>query len=216
MLGRTPGRHLSVGLGDGPNPQPVTGGSVGVPIFLLNDTKLADNNNDLWDGSIDTTLSINENGDSVGSGDVRVWTGTNSTGTGYTSANQDRNLGSTGGATYYGVSQTNGQWMRVGDSLSWQLLQIIRDERDSDRPGTGLVHARVHWSGRVNGNSPRPKANEGQRIVATPSSVLPDSYATMKGSVTAPQLTNHEATALSMAFSFLGRIETARWPDPSV
>jgi hypothetical protein len=111
------GTTPTVGLEDGLAPGPVTGGSVGVPIYLLNDTKLADDNNDLWDGSIDTTLSIDENGNSVGSGDIRVWTGTNSIGTGYTSANQDRNLGSSHGATYYGVMQTNGQWMRVGDSF---------------------------------------------------------------------------------------------------
>jgi hypothetical protein len=101
-----------VGNGDGFNPSPVTGGSLGVPIYLLNDTKLADNNNDLWDGSINTSLDINENGDFVGN-NLRVWTGTQSNGTGFSGDSQDRNLGSTGGSAHYGLTNlANGGWMQ--------------------------------------------------------------------------------------------------------
>ena len=52
--------------------------STGVPIFLLNDTKLADNNADLWNGSIDVALNVLRDG-SV-SAEVIVWTGTNGIG----------------------------------------------------------------------------------------------------------------------------------------
>ncbi len=52
----------------------------GVPIFLLDGSKLADNNADLWDGSIDVDLSVTEGG--VGGGHtLEVWTGTAPDGT---------------------------------------------------------------------------------------------------------------------------------------
>jgi hypothetical protein len=59
------GSTLTVDARDntGTSPSSVAGGSVGVPIYLVNDTKLADSNDDLWDGSIDLPLNINENGD---------------------------------------------------------------------------------------------------------------------------------------------------------
>jgi hypothetical protein len=86
---------------------------VGVPIFLLNDTKIADNNNDLWDGSIDAFLNINENGDSLRTGDIRVWTGTHSNGTGYSGDNQNRNLGSPAGAARTGrTNATDRHWIQ--------------------------------------------------------------------------------------------------------
>jgi len=52
--------------------------SSGVPIYLLNDTKLADDNNDLWDGSIDAPLNITELG---GERLSQVWSGTITDGT---------------------------------------------------------------------------------------------------------------------------------------
>jgi hypothetical protein len=56
------------------------GTAVGVPIYLLNDTRIANNNADLWDGSIPTRLQIDQNGD-VRWGVTRVWTGTGADGT---------------------------------------------------------------------------------------------------------------------------------------
>jgi hypothetical protein len=47
----------------------------GVPIFLLNDTKFADDYVDLWDGTIDLPLNVNDAGDIV-TGNVPAWTGT--------------------------------------------------------------------------------------------------------------------------------------------
>ena len=41
-------------------PSIVAGGSIGVPIFLLNDTKLVDNYDDLWDGDIDVPFNRTE------------------------------------------------------------------------------------------------------------------------------------------------------------
>ncbi len=57
------------------------GGSLGVPVFLLNDTKLADNYDDLWDGSIDNVFQVHETGDPFGGPFWRVWASTNSDGT---------------------------------------------------------------------------------------------------------------------------------------
>lgn len=50
----------------------------GVPIFLLNDVKLVDDYEDLWDGSVDAPLAINQHGEFNAS--WPVWTGTASTG----------------------------------------------------------------------------------------------------------------------------------------
>jgi hypothetical protein len=47
--------------------------STGVPIYLLNDTLLVNDNADLWDSTIAVNFDVNENGGSVNS---QVWTGT--------------------------------------------------------------------------------------------------------------------------------------------
>ena len=47
----------------------------GVPIFLLNGTKLVDDNADLWDGSLDVALNVDESGSEYS---YLVWTGTSS------------------------------------------------------------------------------------------------------------------------------------------
>jgi hypothetical protein len=49
----------------------------GVPIFLLNGAKLVDDYSDLWDGSLDLPLSIDQHGAPLSS---RVWSGTYSSG----------------------------------------------------------------------------------------------------------------------------------------
>ncbi len=53
---------------------------VGVGIYLLNDTKLADNNADLWDGTIQNSLSIDRTGAADSTGIDFVWTGTQTNG----------------------------------------------------------------------------------------------------------------------------------------
>jgi hypothetical protein len=57
------------------------GGGTGVPIFLLDDTKLADDNSDLWDGTLDAALDVDESGEFFG-GSFSVWTGTEIEGSG--------------------------------------------------------------------------------------------------------------------------------------
>ena len=51
---------------------------VGVPIFLLNDTLLANDNLDFWDGSILVPFEIDEGGTAISLS--FVWTGTTSSG----------------------------------------------------------------------------------------------------------------------------------------
>ena len=53
----------------------------GVPIFLLDGRKLADNYADFWDGSLDTTFDSVENGSGVLPFGEPVWTGTLADGT---------------------------------------------------------------------------------------------------------------------------------------
>ena len=73
------GSTMTVGARDNTNtvPSTVTGGSLGVPIFLLNDTKLVDSNDDLWDGSIDLPFNRSEMDTVV---TANTWTGTRSDG----------------------------------------------------------------------------------------------------------------------------------------
>ena len=55
--------------------------STGVAIYLLNDSRLADSNADLWDGTIDAPLNITETGAVLGSNTNYVRTGTKADGT---------------------------------------------------------------------------------------------------------------------------------------
>jgi len=71
---------VNVLLNTSTDPSPA--GLTGVPIFLLNDTKLVDDYDDLWDGSIDVPLNIGQSGVLVsGTIATRVWTGTGADGT---------------------------------------------------------------------------------------------------------------------------------------
>ena len=54
--------------------------STGVPIYLLDgSTKVADNNADLWDGTLDAGINVFENGNIAAMG-LPVWTGTDDSG----------------------------------------------------------------------------------------------------------------------------------------
>jgi hypothetical protein len=53
----------------------------GVPIFLLNDVKLVDDYADLWDGSLDVALTVDQSG-VTSFIQVEVWTGTGADGGG--------------------------------------------------------------------------------------------------------------------------------------
>jgi len=78
--------------------------SVGVPIFDLNDTLVAIDNADLWDGDILHQVEYSDDGTTYG---TLVWTGTQVDGTG----NGGR-LGTGGGSGAVGVSLwSNGDWI---------------------------------------------------------------------------------------------------------
>jgi hypothetical protein len=89
---------------------PVANASTSVPIYLIDGNKVATGYGDLWDGSILTPISTDENGSF---GFYSVWTGTNSVGNG---ANV---LGSAGisAQTTYGDSTLNGvEWVNLGEA----------------------------------------------------------------------------------------------------
>jgi len=70
----------------------------------LDGTKIVDNNADLWDGSLDSTINVTEAGKLGGH---EVWTGTNITGDG----DPTYELGATSGLTRVGRIVTNDGWI---------------------------------------------------------------------------------------------------------
>jgi len=89
----------------GTNPNDATG----APIYLLNDTKLADSNSDLWDSTIDTAFNVNEFGNTVAV--VNMWTGTGPNGT----ESVGFALGTA--SVIYGTSSTTfSQWILSGQA----------------------------------------------------------------------------------------------------
>jgi hypothetical protein len=98
---------------------PTPAGDNGLPIFLLNDTKLVDHYDDLWDGSIDVPFNINENGDAV-SGSIRVWTGTQPDGLSTATHMQDFALGPEVAVTAE-INTTNNTWINNFATATNQL-----------------------------------------------------------------------------------------------
>ncbi len=96
--------------------------NIGVPIYLLDGiTKIADDNVDLWnDGTLDSSLDVNEAGVEVLATDV--WTGSNQFGNGFFP------LGVIAPSPRVGRSDTAGtQWMSLGQSsasLSFPLYAL--------------------------------------------------------------------------------------------
>jgi hypothetical protein len=87
----------------------------GVPIYLLNDTRLADNYADLWDGSILRPLNVTEDGTILPFAfESNVWTGTAADGsqfTGYELGNTNTH-GSPNAGSAFGTSlQSNNTWI---------------------------------------------------------------------------------------------------------
>jgi hypothetical protein len=99
------GSTSSVDARDNTGTNPI---GTGVPIFLLDGvSKIADNNADLWDGTIDLPLNVTEAGNALPQ--VSVWTGTASNGTKSTAVNANE-LGA--GAIAAGFSSaTNAGWL---------------------------------------------------------------------------------------------------------
>ena len=88
---------------------------LGVPIYLLNDTRLADNYADLWDGSIQRPLNVTENGTMVSLADgYEVWTGTAADGsqrTGYELGNTNKHGSPTAGSGIGYSQNSNYTWI---------------------------------------------------------------------------------------------------------
>lgn len=82
---------------DNTNTNPNT--AVGVPIYLLNDTLLVNDNADLWDSSIAVPLQIDEQGLLLPVEKRFVWTGSERNGTGFPGGNE---LGGTTGLSVFG------------------------------------------------------------------------------------------------------------------
>lgn len=83
--------------------------SPGVPIYLLNDTRIAENNADLWDGTLLAAININQ-GNLPQIDPVQVWTGTDSDGTAF----QENYLGSPAEPAIFGFSSHIGfAWIIV-------------------------------------------------------------------------------------------------------
>ena len=88
-------------------PSSVAGGSVGVPIFLMNDTRLADSYDDLWDGTIDNPLDVTASGGTLFGG-AFVWTRTSASGEGISSVS----ISGPGSHSFVGRPfQTDAGWM---------------------------------------------------------------------------------------------------------
>ena len=94
---------------------------MGFPIFLLNDTKLVDSNDDLWDGSIDIPLGITESGSVTAS--PRAWSGTQASG--IRSFTQE--LGGISNVVTGLPNNTSNFWIRIDAfalSAQWPLYAI--------------------------------------------------------------------------------------------
>jgi PKD domain-containing protein len=133
----------------GTDPSPA--GDTGVPIFLLNDTKLVDHYDDLWDGSLDTPLDVTETG-APGIAPHWVWSGTSPAGTAYfrlglqVSTMGDRLV-------------SGNHWIqagRAGDAFSYHLYAMSgvmtipapqAPVADADGPYTGAIGVPVQFDG---------------------------------------------------------------------
>lgn len=104
--------------------------STGVPIFLMDGiTKIADNNADLWDGSLDNALSLDENGAAATGNAGRVLTGSLADGT---ESDGSQYLGNPTQVRSGGLANTNSLWMRIftenpNGGLSSQAIYAMSD-----------------------------------------------------------------------------------------
>ena len=94
------------------------GTAVGVPIYLLNDTRLAKNNADLWDNALPQSPSITEDGSDL---DTEVWTGSTFQGIGF----DGRELGSTPTAQRGCSGAVSGAWMACGSAINSNLSRSM-------------------------------------------------------------------------------------------
>jgi hypothetical protein len=131
------GSTATVDARDNTGTNPVVDG-VGVPIFLLNDTLLANDNSDLWDGDILVPFAIDETGAAVQQ--TFVWTGTTASGVAHPwplgSQDPDPVIGSTG--------FTGSQWVTGANLFSFlpQPMYAVSDVLVVvPEPGTAVLLA---------------------------------------------------------------------------
>jgi uncharacterized repeat protein (TIGR01451 family) len=134
------GSTSSVDARDNTGTNPI---GTGVPIFLLDGvSKIADNNADLWDGTIAHALNVTEAGNTQGQ--VSVWTGTAANGTKSTAVNA-KELGA--GAVGAGLnSGTNGTWLLANgfDNISPNPLYAISGVLTVPNPSPDLTLTKTH------------------------------------------------------------------------
>jgi hypothetical protein len=116
---------------------------VTAPVYLVDaTTKIADGYAYIWNGSIDNTLNIDENGN-AGSGDSGVWTGTGSTGT------------SGGSRSFDGTDAT---YCRRGERTQVSGYWLHRDDKNraENKHVYGLSQPIRIASGAADTNAPSP------------------------------------------------------------
>jgi len=92
--------------------------STGVPIYLIDGNRVANNNADLWDGSIQT--AINRTPDDLQFNEL-VWTGSNNNGT----AENGRLGGGSLGQVRYGLaSSITAEWITMYDSDRFSISRL--------------------------------------------------------------------------------------------
>ena len=92
--------------------------STGVPIYLIDGNRVANNNADLWDGSIQT--AINRTPDDLQLNEL-VWTGTNNNGT---AENGRLGGGSLGQVRYGRASSITAEWITMDDSNRFGISRL--------------------------------------------------------------------------------------------
>jgi hypothetical protein len=94
---------------------PSPSGDTGVPIYRLDNVKIADHYDDLWDGTLDEPLFITETGAMISGS---VWTGTNSSGQG----DPSNELGA--GMPNFGSATMPSEWITDGSDDSSEVFRL--------------------------------------------------------------------------------------------
>ncbi|MFN6307702.1 MAG: PEP-CTERM sorting domain-containing protein [Microcystis sp.] len=86
--------------------------SLGVPIYLIDGNRVANNNTDLWDSSIIRSINVTQSGATTPTAGAVVWTGTNQSGVVSPSPTDTNGLGGTTGFAVTGITNlTTANWI---------------------------------------------------------------------------------------------------------
>jgi len=136
--------HVSARANTGTDPSPP--GDTGVPIYQLNDTKIADHYDDLWDASIDAPISVYETGLEI-LNTTDAWTGSDAFGQIFSA----RWLGTNNGTfdSMYGLAgngiNTNGWFSVTSNPQEYEkslfgLSGVLTVPNSADFNGDNLVN----------------------------------------------------------------------------